>query len=48
VNRNGGALGFGVDGCLYVGVGDNGSANRWNAQLLAGTDPIRSSETSAL
>ncbi|TMA63599.1 MAG: PQQ-dependent sugar dehydrogenase [Deltaproteobacteria bacterium] len=47
-NRNGGGLGFGVDGCLYVGVGDNGSANRWNAQLLVGTDPIRASETSTL
>jgi glucose/arabinose dehydrogenase len=27
-NRNGGGLAFGVDGCLYVGVGDNGSQNR--------------------
>src|SRR5437867_6362274 len=24
-NRNGGALTFGVDGCLYAGVGDNGN-----------------------
>src|SRR5882724_7859884 len=32
--RNGGGLGFGADGCLYVGVGDNGGGNRWNAQLL--------------
>ncbi len=36
--RNGGALAFGADGCLYVGVGD--SADRWNAQVLRGTDPI--------
>src|SRR5262249_53914329 len=42
------ALTFGADGCLYVGVGDNGGANRWNAQLLRGTDPIQSSETAAL
>ncbi|HJQ82590.1 MAG TPA: PQQ-dependent sugar dehydrogenase, partial [Candidatus Binatia bacterium] len=47
-SRNGGALGFGADGCLYVGVGDNGGGNRWNAQLLRGTDPIQSSESSAL
>src|SRR5262244_3543735 len=39
-SRSGGALTFGADGCLYVGVGDNGGANRWNAQLLRGTDPI--------
>jgi glucose/arabinose dehydrogenase len=44
-NRNGGGLAFGVDGCLYVGVGDNGSQNRWNAQVLAGTDPIQFNET---
>src|SRR6185295_19709549 len=36
------------DGCLYVGVGDNGNGNRWNAQLLVGTDPIQSGETTAL
>jgi glucose/arabinose dehydrogenase len=46
--RNGGPLGFGVDGCLYLGVGDNGSSSRWNAQLLLGTDPIQSSENTAL
>ena len=46
--RNGGNLAFGVDGCLYLGVGDNGSSNRWNAQLLLGTDPLQSSESSAL
>src|SRR5262245_29406665 len=47
-NRNGGPLTFGVDGCLYAGVGDSGNANRWNAQLLIGTDPFTSSETNAL
>jgi glucose/arabinose dehydrogenase len=47
-NRNGGGLAFGVDGCLYAGVGDNGGANRWNAQLLAGTDPMRSQENEPL
>jgi glucose/arabinose dehydrogenase len=46
--RNGGALVFGVDDCLYVGVGDNGSAGRWNAQLPVGTDPIQSAENAAL
>jgi len=46
--RNGAHLTFGVDGCLYVGVGDNGSNNRWNAQLLLGTDPLQSSENTAL
>lgn len=44
-NRNGGGLTFGVDGCLYVGLGDNGSQNRWNAQVLEGTDPIQFNET---
>ncbi len=48
VNRNGGPLAFGVDGCLYLGVGDNGGGNRWNAQLLLGTDPIQSSENTSL
>ena len=47
-NRNGGAMTFGVDGCLYTGVGDNGNNNRWNAQLLLGTDPLMSSESSQL
>ena len=47
-NRNGGHVAFGVDGCLYVGVGDNGGNSRWNAQLLLGTDPLQSSENSAL
>ena len=46
--RNGGALAFGADGCLYAGVGDNGSGNRWNAQLLLGTDPIQGSENTSL
>lgn len=46
--RSGGGLRFGVDGCLYVGVGDNGANNRWNAQLLAGTEPITANETTAL
>ena len=46
--RNGGPLAFGVDGCLYAGVGDNGSSSRWNAQLLRGTDPFQSSETASL
>jgi glucose/arabinose dehydrogenase len=45
--RNGGALAFGVDGCLYVGVGDNGSTDRWNAQVLLGTTGISGSETSS-
>jgi glucose/arabinose dehydrogenase len=47
-SRNGAHLTFGVDGCLYVGVGDNGGNNRWNAQLLLGTDPIQGSENTAL
>jgi glucose/arabinose dehydrogenase len=46
--RNGGPLGFGVDGCLYVGVGDNGNGNRWNAQLLVGTNPLSGSESAKL
>jgi glucose/arabinose dehydrogenase len=46
--RNGGAFGFGADGCLYVGVGDNGNNNRFNAQLLLGTDPIQGSENTSL
>lgn len=44
--RSAGYLGFGADGCLYVGVGDN--AGRWNAQVLAGTDPVGNSEAAAL
>lgn len=44
--RSAGHLGFGADGCLYVGVGDN--AGRWNAQLLVGTDPVSNSEAAAL
>lgn len=44
--RNGGAMAFGVDGCLYVGVGDNNS--RWNAQLLSGTTTIGGTEAGAL
>jgi glucose/arabinose dehydrogenase len=47
-NRNGGHMAFGVDGCLMAGVGDNGGGNRWNAQLMSGTDPIQASETTAL
>jgi glucose/arabinose dehydrogenase len=47
-SRNGGPLAFGVDGCLVAGVGDNGSGNRWNAQLFTGTDPLQGSESSAL
>jgi glucose/arabinose dehydrogenase len=43
--RNGGGLAFGADGCLYVGVGDSGSGQRWNAQLLLGTDPVSGTET---
>lgn len=39
-DRNGAPLEFGVDGCLYLGVGDNGWNERWNSQLLVGTDPI--------
>ncbi len=46
-SRNGGGLTFGVDGCLYVSVGDNGSQNRWNAQVLQGTDPIQFNEPTA-
>jgi glucose/arabinose dehydrogenase len=46
--RNGGHLAFGVDGCLVAGVGDNGNGGRWNAQLLTGTDPLQSSENTAL
>jgi len=46
-NRNGAALAFGADGCLYLGVGDNGSANRWNAQVLIGTNPIQAPENTA-
>jgi glucose/arabinose dehydrogenase len=45
--RNGGALAFGVDGCLYLGVGDNGGSQRWNAQVLVGTNAITGSETTA-
>lgn len=44
--RSAGHLGFGADGCLYVGVGDN--AGRWNAQILSGTDPVSNSEAAAL
>jgi glucose/arabinose dehydrogenase len=47
-NRNGGHMAFGVDGCLMAGVGDNGGGNRWDAQLMSGTDPIQGSETTAL
>ena len=47
-NRNGGHLAFGVDGCLVAGVGDNGGGNRWNAQLMSGTDPMQGSENTAL
>ena len=47
-NRNGAHMAFGVDGCLVAGVGDNGSANRWNAQLMSGTDPLQGAENTAL
>src|SRR5690348_7734762 len=40
-------MAFGVDGCLMAGVGDNGGGNRWNAQIMSGTDPIQSSESTA-
>jgi glucose/arabinose dehydrogenase len=46
-SRNGGGLAFGVDGCLYLGVGDNAGSNRWNAQVLSGTEALRSSERTA-
>jgi glucose/arabinose dehydrogenase len=44
-SRKGGPLVFGADGCLYAGVGDNGSGSRWNAQILRGTEPISGSES---
>src|SRR5262245_53590646 len=47
-NRNGRPLAFGVDGCLYLGVGDNGNNNRWNSQALIGTDSFQSSENAEL
>lgn len=43
-SRNGGPLGFGADACLYVGVGDHGGGQRWNAQLLTGTNPLTGGE----
>lgn len=49
--RNGGTLAFGADGCLYVGVGDNGSSgnSRWHAQVLVGTNtPVDANENIAL
>ncbi|MGH7895745.1 MAG: PQQ-dependent sugar dehydrogenase [Candidatus Binatia bacterium] len=46
--RDGGHMAFGVDGCLLAGVGDNGSGNRWNAQLFSGTDPMQGAENTAL
>jgi glucose/arabinose dehydrogenase len=42
--RNGGPLTFGADGCLYLGNGDNGGQNRWNAQVLVDTNPIEFQE----
>jgi glucose/arabinose dehydrogenase len=42
--RNGGPLAFGVDGCLYLGNGDNGGQNRWFSQLLVDTNPIEFQE----
>ncbi|HEV7730751.1 MAG TPA: PQQ-dependent sugar dehydrogenase [Candidatus Binatia bacterium] len=42
--RNGGPLTFGVDGCLYLGIGDNGGNNRWMSQLLVDTNPIEFQE----
>src|SRR2546425_1148800 len=38
--RSGGPVVFGVDGCLYVGGGDNGSAQPWGAQLPIGPHPV--------
>jgi len=46
--RNGGPLAFGVDGCLYLGVGDNGNNNRWNSQVLIGTDQFSGAENDEL
>jgi len=46
--RNGGPLAFGVDGCLYLGIGDDGNGGRWNSQLLVGTDPIFGTEADGL
>ncbi len=44
--RNGGALAFGADACLYAGFGDDGAS--WNAQLPLGTDPIGGTEQASL
>lgn len=46
--RSGGGLTFGADGCLYVGIGDNGGTDRWNAQVLVGTNGFGGTETSNL
>src|SRR5262245_11343710 len=47
-NRSGGGLTFGADGCLYVGIGDNGGNDRWNAQTRIGTNPFGGTENSGL
>lgn len=47
-NRNGAPLAFGSDGCLYLGVGDNGNGGRWNAQVLIGTDQFDGTENAQL
>jgi glucose/arabinose dehydrogenase len=47
-NRNGAPLAFGVDGCLYLGVGDNGNQNRWNGQVPIGTDSFDNAESTEL
>lgn len=45
-SRNGGAMAFGVDGCLFVGVGDSG--NRWSAQVLTGSNAVGGTESGQL
>src|SRR5947199_167258 len=45
---SGGPVVFGVDGCVYAGVGDSGSGNRWDAQLLIGADASQGSESRGL
>jgi glucose/arabinose dehydrogenase len=46
--RNGGPLAFGTDGCLYVGVGDNGGGDRWSAQVLQGNTAFSGTENTNL
>jgi len=47
-SRNGGPLAFGADGCLYVGVGDNGGGYRWSAQVLQGDTAFGGTENANL